>query len=61
MDKKQIQNWQKARNYRKYKQGDTVAHVITVDRTQVVVGEEVYGAYAQADRRERYCAERDAG
>lgn len=55
-------NWQKERNYKKRKNADgTVDHVITVDRTDVVVSAEVFEVYAQADRRERYLAERDAG
>ena len=57
-----MQKWQKARNYRKYKRADgTVAYVIRVDGEDVEVSAVVYKAYSQADRRERYCAERDAG
>jgi DNA-directed RNA polymerase specialized sigma24 family protein len=54
--------WQKARNYRKYEREDgTFFHIITVDGEDVEVSAEVYQAYSQADRRERYQAERDAG
>jgi RNA polymerase sigma factor (sigma-70 family) len=57
-----MQNWQKDRNYRKYENADgTFKYVITVDGEDVEVSGEVYKAYSQADRRERYCAERDAG
>ena len=54
--------WRKNRNYRKYKNMDgTFTHIITVDGQDVEVCPEVYTAYSQADRRERYCAERDSG
>ena len=57
-----MQNWRKDRNYRKYENADgSFRFVITVDGEDVEVSEEVYKAYSQADRRERYCAERDAG
>jgi len=53
-----MQNWQKDRNYRKFENGDGLfTYVITVDGVDV---EEVYMAYSQADRRERYLEERDA-
>lgn len=54
--------WQKQRNYRKYENADgTVTCVITVDGQDVDVNAEVYKAYSQADRRERYQAEREEG
>jgi DNA-directed RNA polymerase sigma subunit (sigma70/sigma32) len=54
--------WQKARNYRKYEREDGMfVYLITVDGEDVEVSAEVYQAYSQADRRERYQAERDAG
>lgn len=54
--------WQKARNYRRYELDDgTFVHIITVGGEDVEVSSEVYQAYAQAERRERYQAERDAG
>ena len=57
-----MQNWQKDRNYRKYKHDDgSVTYIITVDGEDVEVNEDVYKAYSKADRRERYCIERDAG
>ena len=57
-----MQNWQKDRNYRNFKNADgTVSCIITIDKEDVEVNAEVYEAYSQSDRRERYCAERDAG
>ena len=57
-----MQNWQEQRNYRKRKNTDgSFTYVISVDDTDVEVSAEVYTAYSQEDRRERYCAERDAG
>ena len=54
--------WQKDRNYRKYpKEDSTFRYVITVDGEDVEVIPAVYEAYAQADRRERYCYEREDG
>jgi RNA polymerase sigma factor (sigma-70 family) len=57
-----MQNWQKERNYRKFENGDGLfSYVITVDGVDVEVSEDVYMAYSQAERRERYLDERDAG
>ena len=57
-----MQNWQKNRNYRKYKNADgTFSYIITVDGENVEVSAEVYRAYSKADRRERYCDEQEAG
>ncbi len=54
--------WQKQRNYRKYGNADgTVTYIITVDGQDVEVSAEVYLAYSQADRRERYMAEQEEG
>ena len=54
--------WQKNRNYWKYENVDgTFTHIITVDGQDVEVCSEIYAAYSQADRRERYCEERDSG
>ena len=51
--------WQKARNYRKYeRENGMFVYIVTVDE-DVEVSAEVYQAYSQADRRERYQAERD--
>lgn len=57
-----MQNWQKDRNYRKYVNTDgSFIYVITVDGEDVKVNEEVYKAYSQTERRERYCAECEEG
>ena len=57
-----MQNWQEQRNYRKHKNADgSFTYIVTVDGTDVEVSAEVYAAYSQEDRRERYSAERDAG
>ena len=57
-----MQNWQKDRNYRKFENGDgSFRFVITIDSVDVEVSEEVYKAYSQADRRERYGAECEEG
>ncbi len=54
--------WQKQRNYRKYGNADgTVTYIITVDAQDVEVSADVYLAYSQADRRERYMAEQEEG
>lgn len=54
--------WQKDRNYRKYQnEDDTFRYVITVDGVDAEVSIEVYQAYAQADRKERYGYEREDG
>ena len=57
-----MEKWQKDRNYRRIKDedGNVVANVITVDGVTVEVSDEVFLAYSQADRRERYLSERDA-
>ena len=55
-------SWKKSRNYRRViDESGNVTPVITVDGVDVTVTEEVYVAYAQMDRRERYEAERDFG
>ncbi len=54
--------WQRTRNYRKCEKEDgTLIHIITVNGEDVGVSAEVFEAYSQADRRERYQAERDSG
>lgn len=54
--------WQKGRNYRKYPKEDGMfRYVITVDGVDVEVDPAVYETYAQSDRRERYCNEREDG
>ena len=54
-----MENWQKSRNYRRVKDesGNVIANIITVDGVDVEVTEEVFLAYSQADRRERYILE----
>ena len=54
-----MKKWQESRNYRQIRNqnGEIIANIITVDGTDVEVPEDVYQAYAQADRRERYLLE----
>jgi len=54
-----MENWRKTRNYRrvKDKSGVVIANIITMDGIDVEVSEEVYLAYSQAERRERYLTE----
>ncbi len=54
-----MKKWQESRNYRQVKNdaGEIVSYVITVDGVDVEVPEDVYHAYSQADRRERYVRE----
>ncbi len=54
-----MQIWQKNRNYRriKDKNGEIIVNIITIDGKDIEVPEEVFLAYSQADRRERYIAE----
>lgn len=54
-----MNNWQESRNYRRIKDenGATLACVITVDGRDVAVSEEVFEAYSQMERRERYLSE----
>lgn len=54
-----MKKWQEERNYRRIynEAGEVIANIITVDGTDVEVPEDVYRAYAQADRRERYVRE----
>jgi len=62
MEETTMQNWQKDRNYRKFDNGDgSFRHIIAIDGADVEVTAEVFAAYSQGDRRERYLAERDAG
>jgi len=57
-----MQNWRKNRNYRKYPNADgSFTYVIWIDGVRVEVSEEVFKAYSQEDRKERYLTERDAG
>ena len=54
-----MKKWQENRNYQRIKDenGTVVANIITVDGVDVEVTEEVFLAYSQADRRERYISE----
>jgi len=57
-----MQNWQKDRNYRKHENEDgSFAYTITVDGETVEVSKDVYEAYSQGDRRERYVVEIETG
>ena len=53
------EKWQEERNYRRVRNeaGEVIANIITVDGMDVEVPEDVYLAYSQADRRERYITE----
>ena len=48
-----MKKWQEERNYRRVRNegGEVIANIITVDGMDVEVPEDVYLAYAQADRR----------
>lgn len=54
-----MKKWQEKRNYRRVRNeaGEVIANIITVDGMDVEVPEDVYLAYSQADRRERYVRE----
>lgn len=51
-----MKKWQESRNYRRVRNenGQVVANIITVDGIDVEVSEEVFLAYSQMDRQERY-------
>ena len=54
--------WKKSRNYRKRTDANgKVQHIIIIDGSDIEVNVEVYKAYSQADRRERYGYEREKG
>ena len=56
------QNWQKARNYRKFQMPDgSVRYVITTDGIEIEVSADVFIEYARHDRYERYQEEKSAG
>lgn len=54
-------NWKTERNYKRLRDenGNVIANVIYVDGVEVSVSDEVYAAYANMDRRERYLEERE--
>ena len=57
-----MKNWQKERNYKKAPNGDgSCKYFITIDGEDIEVNANVYKAYSSADRRERYCYEREDG
>lgn len=49
-----MKKWQENRNYRRIKNenGEVIANSITVEGQDVEVSEDIFNAYAQADRRE---------
>ena len=51
-----MKKWQKERNYRRVrdKNGKVIANIITINGINVEVTEEVFLAYSQMERRERY-------
>ena len=54
-----MKNWKKNRNYKrvKDKDGNVVANIISVYGQDVKVSDEVFTAYSQMDRQERYAEE----
>ena len=54
-----MKKWQKDRNYKRVKDenGNVIANIITVFGQDVEVSDEVFAAYSQMDRRERYAEE----
>ena len=54
-----MKKWQESRDYRRVRDenGQVVANIITIDGIDVEVSEEVFLAYSQMDRRERYIKE----
>jgi len=54
-----MEKWKMKRNYRQVRDnnGQVLAYIITVDDTDVEVTKQVFSAYAQEDRRERYITE----
>ena len=53
-----MKHWQEKRNYQHVRDeaGNVRSNIITVDGIDVEVSDEVYLAYTQLDRRERYLA-----
>lgn len=54
-----MKKWQENRNYRRIEDenGTVIANIITIGKEKVEVSEEVFLAYSQANRRERYLSE----
>ncbi|MCM1046786.1 MAG: hypothetical protein NC417_14880 [Candidatus Gastranaerophilales bacterium] len=55
-----MDNWKKQRNYKRIRdeRGNIIANIITIGGEDISVTEEVFLAYSQPERRERYIAER---
>ena len=51
-----MKNWKDERNYRRIKNsnGEIIANIITIDGVDVEVTDEVFLAYSQMNRQERY-------
>jgi RNA polymerase sigma factor (sigma-70 family) len=56
-----MKHWKESRNYRRIKDanGNVVANIITVYGEDIEVPEDIFLAYSQADRRERYVDEEE--
>jgi RNA polymerase sigma factor (sigma-70 family) len=56
-----MKHWKESRNYRRIKDanGNVVANIITVYGEDIEVSEDIFLAYSQADRRERYVDEEE--
>jgi hypothetical protein len=55
MEERQMQNWQKTRNYRKFENSDgSFTYTINVDGEKVEVSKELYEVYAGAERKLEY-------
>ena len=57
-----MKNWKDERNYRRIKNsnGEIISNIITIDGVDVEVKDEVFLAYSQMDRQERYQEEQRA-
>ena len=55
-----MKNWKAERNYRRIygAHGEVTAYIITIDRQDISVSEEVFLAYSQMDAKERYQEDR---
>lgn len=54
-----VKNWKDSRNYRRIRDeyDNVVANIITINNVDIEVSEEVFLAYSQMDRRDRYLSE----
>jgi RNA polymerase sigma factor (sigma-70 family) len=58
----EMSSWKNVRDYRNKRRADgSSCYEITIDGIAMEVDAELYQAYATADRRERYCYEREKG